>query len=257
MLTASAFSYVGPPAPAAVFDLLNLWTPILAAPGGAVAFDLGGEPAPTIWRVSLPADPAAALAQIGAAEERIDQLERTLPAALAELERQLHDWEVNLAPSLAGLPSEQRLDELLASAGLAGPETLPAFATGAAMSFNVLDRLSREFQNALEWIRRTLLHYAWVETVIDGRLLARTIVSWAGSISSCWQQGLDAATVALHARSVAIAKRSRDNLIRLITETTQLAVNLAAILAMPGGAILALPTAWKLLKRILAEFAPA
>jgi hypothetical protein len=254
MRTEPAFSYIGPGAPSAAFEVLGVWTAVPSPAPVAVAF--GGNPAvaaPPIWRTSFPAGPAAALALVGAGEARVETLERAIPAALDRLGGDLEAWIEAMPPGLADRAPEQRLAALLAAAR--DPSDVPAFGPGGSASFGVLDSLTRPLQDALDWVRRTLLHYAWVETLIDGRNVARSVVGWSGDFSTCWRAGLDEAAVALHLRGLDMARRSRDAIVRTLTAAMQVALKIAALLALPGGAWLTLPMAWTLLKRLLADLA--
>jgi hypothetical protein len=86
-------------------------------------------------------------------------------------------------------------------------------------------------------------------------LLGQTTVSWSGDVNTVWRVGLSPEDVKLHQRTLALALQSRDTLLQILVMATQFAVKLSVLLAMPGGAILALPAAWKFINQVLAEFA--
>jgi hypothetical protein len=100
---------------------------------------------------------------------------------------------------------------------------------------------------------RLVTHFAWVETEIEGQLLGRSVVSWSGDLDTNWASSAAAEVYQLHQRSLNQALVTRNIALHAVTITTQSAVKLAVLLAAPGGALLALPVAWKFVKSILAD----
>lgn len=243
----AAFQYLGSGLPTAAFDGWGLWTAVPSAGPGSIAF--GPSTTPSVWRVSLSSDPAQARAQIRAGEEQMEALARTVPAAFARFAENLPHWAAALPPGVNARAPEERLLVLLAAAGDSAP--VPAFGLGELVPFGSFEQVTRPFRDALEWLRRTLLHYAWVETVIEGRLVARTVVGWSGGFSTCWCEGLDESAVDLHRRSLGLAMGSRNAILGVLAQTTQAALKISALLALPGGGFLALPVAWRLVRRFL------
>ena len=84
-------------------------------------------------------------------------------------------------------------------------------------------------------------------------MLARTVVGWTGDLDTLWEQYLRPEQIDLHRRSLNLAITSRAAMLRTFIVTTQGAAKLSILLATPGGAILALPAAWKYVNQILAE----
>jgi hypothetical protein len=68
-----------------------------------------------------------------------------------------------------------------------------------------------------------------------------------------WQWGTSPEQFGLHQRTLKLAIDSRNALMRTFGLTAEAAVKLSVLLATPGGAIVALPAAWKYVNQILTE----
>jgi hypothetical protein len=95
-----------------------------------------------------------------------------------------------------------------------------------------------------------------VETRAEGRLLARTIVGWGGDAGTAWAVPFDPAAATLHGRTLALALAARATLLRRLALAARGAATLGALLA-PGGALLALPAAWRFIGEVVDEVAAA
>ncbi len=115
------------------------------------------------------------------------------------------------------------------------------------------DKAVEQFQSFVALVVQTLTHYAWVETKIEDHLLVRTAVSWKGDFETAWQDQLDPERMALHQRTLNIALASRAVTLRTFAIVAAAAGKLSALMTAPGGAILALPAAWKYINEIRAE----
>jgi hypothetical protein len=115
------------------------------------------------------------------------------------------------------------------------------------------DQVVGQFQGFVDLLVRNFSHYAWVETSIEGRIIVRTGVSWTGDFESAWQDQLLPDQMDLHRRSLAIALASRATMMRTFAVVASTAGKLSALMVTPGGAILALPAAWKFINAIRAE----
>ena len=51
-------------------------------------------------------------------------------------------------------------------------------------------------------VNRQILHFAWVDTTLDGRLVARSTVNWGGDFVSTWLPGLSQEIISAHCRSL-------------------------------------------------------
>ncbi len=241
-------------------EVFKNWSVAPEPPGGELAFALQGEPAQgaSLWRMKLPGDPlvaeiqlAQAEAQVTAAEhaleevpDRIDSFIQTIQthepeqvafavteetgAPLAKPERELLRWLDNLEPTGVSY----------------GLELLP---------ISDFKEARQQFQQITEKLLRLLLHFAWVETELQGRLLARTAVNWSGDMDTAWATGTLADQYALHYRSLKLALASRITMLRMFIIVTQGAAKLSVLIATPGGALLALPAAWKFINNVFTE----
>ncbi len=109
-------------------------------------------------------------------------------------------------------------------------------------------------QQALQTLTHQVQYLAWVETRSDGALLARSIVGWGGSTTtSLGNLSLD--RVNLHRDSLRLALSSRVVLLNLVLSVISGAGKISMLIAAPGGALLALPAAWRIANRILSDAA--
>jgi hypothetical protein len=228
-------------------------------PSGGVAFgpaEVDSEADVPRWQVDLPADVELAEAQLKQAEEMLARSDKRLEeipdrfdqlVSLAEKPRQV-SFGIDSAGTAIGDPEVEALRLL----GVLEPQ--------AAVSFGLLDvpretwdQARSQFQNAIDRILRLVAYYAWVETRTAGQLLARTMVGWSGDVDTLWELNLTEGQFSLHKRSLSLAIASRNTLIRTLVTATQGAVKLSALITTPGGAVLALPVAWKYVNQILSE----
>lgn len=234
---------------------MGLWTVKSAAPAGALAFSAQpAEPAwpaapAVVWQVDLPANPELAAGRLAAAEASLATYPRALAQAQARLvgygARRQDAQGISFGPGPAAGGAEQALDVLLAE--------LPQ--TGAPVSFGWREtaaggraQVAERCQAFLERLAQQLAHYAWVETRREGRLLACTVAGWSGDARTIWRAGVVQPQMVVHHRSLALAMESRQRLLETLALVARNAVRLArlpVLLSLPGGAILALPLAWK------------
>lgn len=83
--------------------------------------------------------------------------------------------------------------------------------------------------------------------------MARTSVNWTGDAKTVWGAPVTLAESDLHRCSLRLAVVSRASLMRMLVVVTQGAAKISVLIATPGGAVLALPAAWKYVKRLLRE----
>lgn len=247
-------------------DIFDLWeTSPVAAP---VSFDvMEAAPAPepfSRWRLDLSEDGQAAALQLERGEAQVRASDAALAAMpqkfdqLLQVRRSAQMGGVAFAaaevPALSG--AERELWRWLDQAeGRPGPAVAPvSFEAGAeAVPGLNWEEARRQFDAGVERLQRLIAHAAWVETRLNGELLAQTIVSWTGDTGTAWSAEAAPARVALHKRSLALALASRATLLRVFFIVTQNAVKLSVLLAVPGGAVWALPVAWKFVNQVLAE----
>ncbi len=238
-------------------DVLELWAAALDASPAAIAFGAGAAPLEDArpWRIDLPEDPAAADMLLSDLEAQIDSSEHALAEAAGRLNTFVTTQQA--APSFSptspaatlGRP-EAELLALLEEARTGTPAT--AFGLGEKIDEG-LDTATARLREVVDRVLRAMTHFAWVETQIQGQLLCRTGISWTGDESSVWQANPDPAQIALHQRALNVAIASRNTFIRTFITAAGGAAKLSALLATPGGAVLALPAAWKFVNRVLDE----
>lgn len=229
-----------------------------AVPGLSYSIDMAGAEALPVWRVDLPADPQAAQATLS---QRQDLL-LTSQMALADVPLRIDDL-VQHARATGGVglsfapPSADALPDPEADAlGLLHALELPAvgvsFAAGDEEQRG-LNQAFDQFKADMDNLMRLVTHFAWVETQQDNLLIGRTIVGWSGDLDMLWRTGLTPQAQELHQRSLSQALASRNILLHATVVTVRSAAKLAVLLTTPGGALLAIPVAWKFIKEIMAD----
>jgi hypothetical protein len=245
-------------------DVFHLWeTSPVAAPVSFGVTEAVETPEPfSRWCLDLPEDGPAAAQQLERGEAQLRASEAGLAAVPQKLDQLLKlrqsartgsvAFATAEAPALSGPEMElwRWLDEVQ---GRPGPEGAPvSFAAEAAPGFD-WEEAKRQCDSGIERLQQLISHAAWVETRLQGELLAQTVVSWTGDTRTVWGQGAAPPRLAWHRRSLALALASRATLLRVFFIVTQNTVKLSVLLAVPGGAVLALPVAWKFVNQVLAE----
>jgi len=242
-------------APVAFGTVLDFWS-AAPPPAEAVSFEAGSMVEDTpVWRVDLPADLDAASAALAAGESQVEAAQRALDVAVERLG--------TFVSAQVAAPS---FDASSPAAALGDPEAealalLNEIQTGTpAVSFGLgekivagLDTVAQQFQEFVDALLRNVGSYAWVETRIEGRLVCRTSIGWSGDAKNLWLGPADAQMLALHQRALSIAIESRNTFVKTFIVSAQSAVKLVTLLSVPGGAVLALPTAWRFISQVLAE----
>lgn len=257
MTTGNPFQLIDTALPqAAPGSILGLWAQSAPPPSGAVAFSLDASAPPPdvqIWRVELSADPARAARQLATAEVLVQQAERALNGVNARIAAIRPPVPGSPAVSFA-LPSEATSPEDRLIAALAIP------ATGPGVSFGLGEEVQEGLASALErfnaftaQVTRAVLTMAWVETQIEGQLMARTVASWSGRTTTVLLPGLSAPQQQLHQRSLHVASTSRIAFLRTFTLIVRGASEIAVKFALPGGPIRAVPAAWNFINALIAE----
>ena len=226
-------------------DVLGLW----ALSAEEVSFAVGAEPAASLWQIDLAGAPEQAAQQLDAGLRQVAAAEGALDTARQRLDQLAAANDgVSFAVGAETRPPEQ--------AALAALEHLRARAAGE-ISFAVPGEeaaAEREFTGVLRRLTDAVRYFAVVETRLGGQLAARTSIAWSADAETFWPAApMPANTLALHTRSLRLALASRAALLRILLVTAQGAARLAGTLALPGGALLALPVAWKFINQVLAE----
>jgi hypothetical protein len=244
-------------------DLFDRWEAVPTLPDATLSATLsfGGleaaTPPRTRWQMDLPANPAAASQQLAADEAQALTRSAGLDQVPGRLERLLlarqsaqsgaADFAALGSPALseAELGLWRWMDEAEGREGAAASYGLAAGETHA--------EAAPAFTVSLERLQRLLAYAAWVETRVEGQWLGQTVVTWMGDLRTVWGADVAPAQCQWHSRSLRLALASRGIALRAFFITAQSAVKLAALLALPGGAVLALPAAWEYVHQMLAE----
>lgn len=230
-------------------DLFGLWN-FSPAPRAAASFAVDGGAGVAeadnadslVWRVELPPDYGLAVTQLLAGEERLSASERALTLAAEELAGAAASPWPAAASRYEGEAAE--LDALL---GLMKADRRAAnfdLRYGLAESW---ESANQQFMEFLEGVQRMIVHYAFVETAVGGTLLSRTVVSWTGDAATVWRATPAAPLLALHERSLALALKSREALLRTFIVVAKGAA------AISVGGVLALPVVWRYVREVMGE----
>lgn len=215
------------------------------------------QPGDILWQADLPASPMLAANRLANAEASLS----AYPWAMATAHTRLAGYAARRQAgggfafdgSAEAAQPERVLDSLLLE--ICQAVTPASFGLGETIG-DMLARTGEQFQAFLEQLERQLTHYAWVETRSQGQLLACTVVGWRGDARTYWREGIAPSRTALHRRTVALALGSRLRLLETLAFVSRNAVRLArlpVLLSLPGGAILALPLAWKFVDDVRKE----
>jgi hypothetical protein len=243
-------------------NVFGVWDTVAAPATGEVSFAAPGADAPEedvpVWSVNLSPDLGVAAAQMDASLARVAASRDALTTARTRLDALVAQKQSTSTVSFAVAsaepelpPAEQELLKQLAT--IKGEEAEVSFGLFGLPSRGDLEAAEEQFKAVLARMAQSLIYYALVETRIDGRLAGQTAISWSADARTIWQSGNPSEVFALHQRSLTLAIQSRNTLIRMFMLTAQGAVKLSALLATPGGQLLALPAAWKFINQVLAE----
>ena len=233
------------------------FAPALPKDGEGLSFGLEGTPADTtpVWQIDLPGGAQEAAAQLEQVGSQLSASQLALQDASSRLDEFIRRYQVGemtqVSFAATALPApESELRDWLEQTR---PEALEFGVKAQAPSQLEMQRLSAQVQAALEKLLQQALHFAWVETRVEGRWLARSVVSWGGDADTVWGVMIQPEDANLHQHNLRLAILSRGTLLRLVMVVTTGALKIALLLTTPGGAVLALPAAWKFVHRILSE----
>lgn len=219
-------------------------------PAMAASFGVSGDaPEQTpVWRVNLPADPAAAQAALAGAEADLQAQE----AAVAKAAERLRDLAAQGGAASFGEAPAAPEARLLSLIGGLQSEGAASFG-GAGSGRGELAGAQERFRAFVRQVQDAVGNFAVVETQLADRLVARSSVGWTGDMRSLLVAGLAAPEAALHRRSVALALRSRAALLRTFVAVVRGATIVALMVSSPAGAVAALPAAWRFVDDLLRE----
>lgn len=233
-------------------SFLELWEPV-----GPVSFAAGEDAdAVPVWSVNVSAQPAMALEQLNGGLNRLTQTNAALSGAQARLDsfvaNMAHAGPVSFSAEAVALPAPEQ--ELLASLEIlqAGRSTGVVSFGGLTAEPDLADDRDK-FTQSLERLIHSLAYFVFVETQMEGRYLCRTTLSWAAEARTTARANLTPEQWAVHRQTLELAVQSRAALMHTVTLAVQSALKISAVLALPGGPLLALPSAWKFFTHVLSE----
>jgi len=257
-------------------DPLGLWTPVDTQSESAVSFDLpSGAPSPQpeqpVYRVSIAAesDLVAAEREFAFQEARMSALGRALglvPGKLSSIvgsarsDQQISSTEAvafEIGDVSARDAVEAELLSLITEADQVGTTSesttgMVDFGMGEMLS-PALESAKVQFNQLMDQVNREVFHFAWVETVVLGRLLARTTVDWSGDADTIWAADIMPEHVSLHHRALKFAVKSRALKMQMVLTITGGATTISAMMTNPSAALLALPGVCQYVTRVLAQ----
>jgi len=229
-------------------DLMGVWESDEQV--GPVSFDISGSQPVNmqIWRANLPPDVNQAHSYLKAGIKQVElsrQILESVPSRLDQLREELGSG-TSFGISDRFQP-EAELVEFLANSE----------ARAIGVSFSIADqfdfKVGETFTGLLHRLRNSFNKYAWVETRLGERLIARTAVDWSGDFHTAWTGDLDQAEAGLHSRTLRLALKTRDVLARMILIIARATVKISLLLSSPITAPLALPAAYKYVHAIMAD----
>ena len=164
------------------------------------------------------------------------------------------------APTAGGLsvPGRSPESDLIAAlrraeAGLPGVDRMTAWSAGGPGVVPSHD------EDGPGWIERTLDQiadlargHARIETRLEGALVAHSLMTLSGDTELWIARRLSVAGAQLHARSVAVAVRTRHAWARILTLVARGCARIIA-LGLPGASLTALPMVWRFVRDVLRE----
>lgn len=250
---------------AEVNDPFGLWQPAAPQESGPESFAVlaDGEAAARVeglaWSLDLRSDALGSVdaqEQLAQREQQVRAIEEGLGQAVTRAERTLGRHRAaaqGQAVSFSVDEPEAELDLALALAQIDPGERPASF----DVSFGVLPavdwgELKRRFDTFMEGINRQVLHYAWVETKLDGAAVAQTAVRWGGDLNTYLVPGLSPQIAAAHTQSMTLALASRAANLRAAITVMQIAAKIALAVSTPIGVVQALSLAWQFVHDVIA-----
>jgi hypothetical protein len=144
---------------------------------------------------------------------------------------------------------------LIAALGDSGPAAQPygaPFPAGSSAA-DAWDRAHEAFSNVLVHLRRLVTGVSWVETAIEGRTIARTVIRRLGDQSTVWDGTVRASAASLHMRALALALGSSAALMRSLEIAVRGLSILGLVSSGPASALLALPLVWNFVDDVVSQ----
>jgi hypothetical protein len=239
-------------------EMFGLWSTSTNAAAGDLAFAVSGETprdAIPIWQADLSLNPETAARTVEEVKLGLKRTEVALETAEPRIDALVQKQKTPISFSTTTVDEElarpeQELLGLLQEAQF-GTQRI-SFSTEGDPSDRWEDTVT-QFQNFTIQVQRTLTHFAWVETSIGGQLVARSSINWLGDLETQWQDQLNSSQMNLHRDTLQNALAGRILMLRTLVVIAASASKLSVLLSTPGGALLALPAAWKFINKIREE----
>ncbi len=117
-----------------------------------------------------------------------------------------------------------------------------------------LAELRRDFAAFIRGVWRDLRHLAVVDTGGEGQVQVHTRIGWTGDTISVIAGDVGVAQLDAHGAAVRAAVLATTRRIRLLTTMATTATKIAAMIASPSGAVMALPLAYKLVREMYEQW---
>jgi hypothetical protein len=212
----------------------------------------GADDQEPVWRVNLPASKAEARAILTDGYRELADEQVALTQSFRRLELLADDMTTPGSHQLQG--PEAELFATLAQSDALEPAGLEVKSgSDAGLGDRVGDWLRDTWKQVQSLIART----TWTETVIDGRLIARSALGRTGDTLTAWITDVTSEEASLHNQAVRLALASKQALLHKITLVIQGALLVTRLIVAPGSALLAVPAIWRYLNQLRAAFAAA
>ena len=255
------------------------WT---AAPPRLMAFDAGDRHPESVWRVDLARDDAASRAALAGGERSVARTHAALDDVPRRLERAL---ELALAAQARAPRSSRARDDrggiggpgpgpgvdamrravphapesalIAALAGAEAGDPSPGGGADPLMSWSAeptagSPRPPGWLERALDRVADLARGRARIETQVEGAVVAHSVMTLSGHTELWIAPRLSPASAGLHARSVAVALRTRHAWARILALIVSSGGRIV-VLGLPAAGASVLPAVWRFLRGVLRE----
>lgn len=155
-------------------------------------------------------------------------------------------FDAPVAPEVASLA------DLIAGARAADDEAALQFSVGDGGG--LFGDLRREFNEFVAGVWRDLTHLAIVDTAAGERVACHTRIGWTGDTLHFVAPGTPRERVLAHEAAVRAAVAASVGRVRLLVTIAAAAGKIAAMIATPGAAVMALPVAYKCVRDLYEQW---
>jgi hypothetical protein len=211
----------------------------------------GASTQPAVWSIDLPGETEDAREIMQMADTDVQVMDQVVHQLPDRFDALLKD---SIEPSFGTTSEEQAMAQLELQRWLGAFDPQAMSFGFAGISAADIRESAQGLQQALQELTLQVQYLAWVETRSEGALLARSVVDWGGSTTTGFNT-LSVEKIDLHRQSLQVALTSRFVLLNLVLSVIKGAGKIAMLIAAPGGALLALPAAWRIANRYLSDAA--